>query len=179
MAIRLSSGSRRHTHGGELRPTAARTLESVFNMLAGEAAGKSVLDLFCGVGSYGIHALKHGARLAVLVDRAHESEKRTLRSLAQFHLQDRAVFCREEVAHFLHNSARWPEPFELIFADPPYDLVAPGPVIESIMESGLFAAEGVLVFEHSKRQAPPEVTGLALRKSRVFGETTVSIWDRK
>ena len=179
MAIRLSSGSRRHTHGGDLRPTAARTLESVFNMLAGEVADRRVLDLFCGVGSYGIVALKQGAASAVFVDRSHESEKRTTRALSQFRLGERAAFCREEVAHFLHNSARWAEPFELIFADPPYELVPPGPVIESILESGLFARNGVLVFEHSKRQAPPEFPGLSLRKSRVFGETTVSIWDRQ
>jgi 16S rRNA (guanine966-N2)-methyltransferase len=178
MAIRLSSGSRRHTHGGELRPTAARTLESVFNLLVGEVAEKSVLDLFSGVGSYGILALKHGAASAVFVDRAHEAERRTQRALEQFHLTDRAAFCREEVAHFLHNSARWNAPFDLIFADPPYDLVLPGPILESIMASGLLAANGVVVFEHSKRHAPPELPGLALRKSRVFGETTVSIWDR-
>jgi 16S rRNA G966 N2-methylase RsmD len=70
------------------------------------------------------------------------------------------------------------EPFDLIFADPPYEDFVPLRVIEEILDAGMLAHDGVLVFEHSRRHAPPEIPPLALRKSRVFGETTVSIWDR-
>lgn len=178
MAVRLSSGSHRAARPAEMRPTAARTLESVFDMLAGEIEGRRVLDLYSGVGSYGVLALRRGAAYAVFVDVMREAEKRTQRALEQYHLEDRAIVCREDVVHFLHNSARWSEPFDLVFADPPYQLVTPQRVLESVMDSGLLQSPGVFVFEHSKRSAPPEVAGLSLRKSRVFGETTVSIWDR-
>ncbi len=50
-------------------------------------------------------------------------------------------------------------------------------MIEAILDSRLLATGGILVFEHSKRHAPPEFPELTLRRSRVFGETTVSIWD--
>ena len=70
MAVRLSSGSHRDQHPAELRPTAARTLESVFGMLAGEIEGRRVLDLFAGVGSYGVIALRRGAAMAVFVDKS-------------------------------------------------------------------------------------------------------------
>ena len=179
MAVRLSSGSRRASHTPELRPTAGRTLGSVFSMLDGEIEGRRVLDLFSGVGSYGIMALRRGAELAVFVDNTREAEKRMERSLRQFHLEAQAILFREDVSHFLHATERWEEPFEIIFADPPYNALSPAPVIEAILDSGLLARGGVLIFEHSKRQAPPEFPGLKLRKSRVFGETTVSIWDHQ
>jgi len=179
VAIRLSSGSRRASHPPELRPTAGRTLESVFSMLSGEIEGRRILDLYSGVGSYGIMALRHGAELSVFVDNTREAEKRVERSLRQFHLEERAMLFREDVAHFLHAVERWSEPFDIIFADPPYNMQAPAPVIEAIIDSHLLAHGGVLVFEHSKRQAPPILAGLKLRKSRVFGETTVSIWDHE
>jgi 16S rRNA (guanine(966)-N(2))-methyltransferase RsmD len=162
-----------------MRPTAARTLESVFDILAGEVEGRRVLDLYSGVGSYGVLALRRGADFAVFVDNLREAEKRTLRSLEQYHLLERAQVCREEVAHFLNSSARWPTPFDLVFADPPYGTVTPLRIMEAVLESGLLGTPGVFVFEHSKRQAPPDVAGLVLRKSRIFGETTVSIWDRE
>lgn len=177
MAIRLSSGSRRHEHHGTLRPTAARTLESVFDMLASEVEERRVLDLFSGVGSYGVMALRKGAALAVFVDKSHEAEKRVRRAIEHYHLEEQALVFREEVSHFLHKTERWDVPFDLIFADPPYQEITPGPVIEEILDSGMLASDGVLVFEHSKRQAPPAFSALVLRKSRIFGETTVSIWD--
>jgi 16S rRNA (guanine(966)-N(2))-methyltransferase RsmD len=177
MPVRLSSGSHKNkTH--ELRPTTARTLESVFAMLAEDIAEKRALDLFAGVGSYGVMALRHDAALGVFVDKAHDAEKRITRAVTQYHLEERAMIFREDVSHFLHKTERWAEPFDLIFADPPYALYTPGPVIEEILASGLLAPQGVLIFEHSKHHAPPEFPSLSLRKSRVFGETTVSIWDR-
>lgn len=177
MAVRLSSGSRRASHPPELRPTAGRTLESVFSMLGGEIEGRRVLDLYSGVGSYGIMALRRGAEVAVFVDNTREAEKRVERAVRQYHLEAQALIFREDVAHFLHAPERWAEPFDLVFADPPYNAQAPGPVIEAILDSGMLAHGGILVFEHSKRHAPPEFPGLNLRRSRVFGETTVSIWD--
>lgn len=179
MAVRLSSGSRRASHPPELRPTAARTLESVFNMLSGEIEGRRVLDLYSGVGSYGIMALRRGAEMAVFVDNTREAEKRVERALHQYHLEPQALIFREDVSHFLHASERWTEPFDLVFADPPYHTQSPGPVIVAILVSDLLVRGGILVFEHSKRQAPPEFPHLKLRKSRVFGETTVSIWDHE
>lgn len=177
MAVRLSSGSHRGNHHASLRPTAGRTLESVFNILADEVEGRCVLDLYAGVGSYGIMALRRGAALAVFVDKAHEAERRVQKALEQYHLEEAAMIFREDVSHFLHKTERWGEPFDLVFADPPYEGVTPARVIEEILDSGLLNHGGILIFEHSKRHAPPDFEKLTLRKSRVFGETTVSIWD--
>ena len=47
--------------GKEIRPTADRVKESLFNILSGEIAGASVLDLFCGSGNLGIECLSRGA----------------------------------------------------------------------------------------------------------------------
>jgi len=177
MAVRMSSGLRRGRTHVEMRPTSARTLESVFDILQSEVPEKRVLDLFAGIGSYGVLALKRGADVAVFVDKSREAEKRISRALQQYHLEDRAVVHCEDVHHFLHNAARFSEPFNIVFADPPYEKVVIAEFLENILDSKLLAPQGLIVFEHSKRQAPPDVVGLTLRKSRVFGDTTVSIWD--
>jgi 16S rRNA (guanine966-N2)-methyltransferase len=177
MPVRLSSGSHRRDHHAELRPTAARTLQSVFGMLDGEIENRRVLDLFAGIGSYGVLALRRGAALAVLVDKANDAAKRMSRSIEQYHLEERSQIFREDVFHFLHKTERWEVPFEVVFADPPYAEYAPGRVIEEILDAGMLGQGGVLVFEHSRHQAPPEMPPLVLRRSRIFGETTVSIWD--
>ena len=44
--------------GGDIRPTADRVKESLFNILASEIAGARVLDLFCGSGNLGMEDRK-------------------------------------------------------------------------------------------------------------------------
>lgn len=178
MAVRLSSGSHRRKQHGELRPTAARTLESVFDMLMQEIEGRRVLDLFAGTGSYGVTALRRGADFAVFVDNSREAEKRTGKALEHYHLEEQAKVYREDVTHFLHRAGQAYDPFDIVFADPPYDVVHPAPVVDAILEAGVLTHGGVLVFEHSRRFAPPVCPGLTLRKSRIIGDTTISIWDR-
>lgn len=177
MAVRISAGLRRGKGHIELRPTSARTLESVFDMLRADIPDTRVLDLYAGVGSYGVMALKRGADVAVFVDKSREAEKRMKRALLQYHLEDRSVVHCEDVLHFLHTAGRFTEPFNIIFADPPYEKLNPADLMDQILDSKLLASGGVIVFEHSKRQAPPDIVGLKLRKSRVFGDTTVSILD--
>ena len=43
--------------GKEIRPTADRVKESLFNILAPEISGANVLDLFAGSGSVGLEAM--------------------------------------------------------------------------------------------------------------------------
>jgi 16S rRNA (guanine966-N2)-methyltransferase len=61
------------------RPTADRTKESIFNILAGDIEKKQVLDLFAGTGALGIEALSRGASFAVFVD----NQKSALEAIRQ------------------------------------------------------------------------------------------------
>lgn len=178
MVQRISSRVHRNEKNRGIRPTAARTLESVFSMLHGEIEGRTVLDLFAGTGAFGILALKRQANLAVFADSTRESQRQIKKALAQYHLEERAIVFHEDVFHFLNRVAKDGRTYDIIFADPPYDVYPMTKVIGAIIDARILAPGGVLVFEHSKHEAPPELDGLVLRRSRVFGDTTISIWDR-
>ena len=47
--------------GNEIRPTADRVKESLFNILSEKTFGARVLDLFCGSGNLGIESISRGA----------------------------------------------------------------------------------------------------------------------
>ncbi|MBM3325287.1 MAG: 16S rRNA (guanine(966)-N(2))-methyltransferase RsmD [Calditrichaeota bacterium] len=178
MVEHILSRARERDKPRKLRPTAARTLESVFDMLQGEIEERTVLDLFAGTGAFGILALKRGAKLAVFADSTRESERRINKALAQFRLEERAIVFREDVFHFLSRVSKDGRTYDIIFADPPYDLYTMKKVMEAILDAAVLESGGILVFEHSKREAPPQFEGLTLRRSRVFGDTTISIFDR-
>ena len=57
--MRIISGKHRGLRlaefaGADIRPTADRVKESLFNILSADVAGADVLDLFCGSGNLGI-----------------------------------------------------------------------------------------------------------------------------
>ena len=64
-----------------IRPTADRTKESVFNIIANMLPGSACLDLFCGTGNLGIEALSRGAREVVFVDNSSDSVRLTKKNL--------------------------------------------------------------------------------------------------
>ena len=59
--------------GTEIRPTADRTKEALFNILYTKVTGARVLDLFCGSGSLGIECISRGASEVVFNDARKES----------------------------------------------------------------------------------------------------------
>ena len=54
--------------GDEIRPTADRVKESLFNILRNKVVGRRYLDLFAGTGGIGIEAISRGAAEVVLSD---------------------------------------------------------------------------------------------------------------
>lgn len=59
--------------GKNVRPTADRVKESLFQILSARLVGARVLDLFCGSGALGLESLSRGAAEAVFNDRSKES----------------------------------------------------------------------------------------------------------
>lgn len=106
-----------------LRPSPDRVRETLFNWLQPVIDGARCLDLFSGSGALGLEALSRGAGRAVLVDR----DARVLASLRE---QVRLLEARNAElvqADALGFLAGTPEPFDVVFLDPPYrkDLLVP------------------------------------------------------
>ena len=68
---------------GQIRPTADRVREAIFNILGPEVPGSLVLDLFAGTGALGIEALSRGAKTAVFVENHGTSLQVLRRNLSQ------------------------------------------------------------------------------------------------
>ncbi|MEX1080458.1 MAG: 16S rRNA (guanine(966)-N(2))-methyltransferase RsmD [Halofilum sp. (in: g-proteobacteria)] len=99
-----------------LRPTSDRRRETLFNWLSGDLEGARCLDLFAGSGALGFEAASRGAAEVVLVEASREVAAALAangRGLAAEHL--RVVHAR--AARYL---TRDPEPFDLVFIDPPF-----------------------------------------------------------
>jgi len=163
--------------GRELRPTADRVKEALFNILPHDLSGQRVLDLFAGTGNLSLEALSRGAEEAVLVDISRDAAQvieenlRALKFAAKSHVLTAPVF------KSMRMLAREKERFDLIFIDPPYDKELVGETLKTIAAEGLLAESGVAVAEHSVREKVQERYGaLLLSDQRRYGDTILSFY---
>lgn len=133
----------------KLRPTPDSMRERAFAVLGPAVAEMAVLDLFAGTGAVGIEALSRGAARAVFVD-SHTSAVRLIRdnlkSLEAPADRTRVVNCPAIKA--VRALARTGETFDLVWADPPFEIWTDGlDALFAAVEGSLVAEEGVLCLE--------------------------------
>ena len=146
-AIRIIAGRWRGTRiavaaRAELRPTADRVRETLFNWLAPELAGARCLDLFAGTGALGFEALSRGAASCCLVERDALliESMQGLKARLGAHQAD---LQQADVLSWLRHAAT---PYDIVFLDPPFhaDLV---PAVLSRLALGWLAPRALLYVE--------------------------------
>ncbi|MFM7270085.1 MAG: 16S rRNA (guanine(966)-N(2))-methyltransferase RsmD [Actinomycetes bacterium] len=164
--------------GTRTRPTADRVKESVFAALGARVVDAVVLDLYAGSGALGIEALSRGAARAVAVDRdaAAQAAIRTNRDRAR--LGDRLTLRARTVAAYLAEVAA-DGPFDLVFADPPYD--TPDAVVAAHLEAlgapGVLAPGAAVVLERPGGREPDLGSGWLAAWTRSYGDTLIVLCE--
>ncbi len=130
------------------RPTTDFAKENIFNVLQGylDLEDLRALDLFSGTGSISLELLSRGCSQVVSVelDRDHH---RFIADCAKKLGDSRLLPLRADVFRFM-KSCR--QPFDLVFADPPYALPELPSLPDLVFQHELIAQGGLFVFEHGK-----------------------------
>jgi 16S rRNA (guanine(966)-N(2))-methyltransferase RsmD len=132
------------------RPTTDFAREGLFNMLGHmvEMSGLQVLDLFAGTGAFGLECLSRGAETVLAIDQQPLHVKFIQQNFDLFELENGEAM-RVDVFSYL---AKPDGVFDLVFADPPYDLKQLRNLPEVILKSGVLNDQGLLILEHGKDQ---------------------------
>lgn len=155
--------------GDVTRPTADRVREALFSIL-GDISGLRVLDLYAGSGALGIEALSRGAAAAVFVDSSRAAVTAIRRNLSELGLE--APVQRREALAYLAAAADG-DPYDLVFADPPYDsALRLGPDLAERLPP-ILSEDAVIVTESNKR-SPLELPFPLLRE-RSYGDTRIAV----
>jgi 16S rRNA (guanine966-N2)-methyltransferase len=172
--MRVIAGSHRGRRiaapkGDETRPTSDRVRENAFNLI-GPVDDADVLDLFAGSGALGIEALSRGASTATFVEKDPHACKVIKANLDA--LDFRGTVLQQDAVRALTSERRT---YDLILCDPPYgyDSAKVTPHLARLLNE-----DGVLVYESSGREAPPEIPGLEQRTSRKYGSARLTLFDK-
>ncbi|MHA7969937.1 16S rRNA (guanine(966)-N(2))-methyltransferase RsmD [Rhizobium sp. CAU 1783] len=164
-----------------IRPTTDRTRESLFNILAhahpGVLDGTRIIDLFAGTGAVGIEALSRGCKSALFVENSVEGRSLLWENIDALGLHGRARILRRDATQL--GPASNIEPFDLVFADPPY---AKGLGEKALLAAHLggWLAPGAIAVLEERADVLVEVDPVfAFIEERSFGDTKMYFFSYK
>lgn len=124
-----------------------------------------VVDLFAGSGALGLEALSRGASSVTFVERGRGALRILRSNIELLDVSDRCTVADDDAIRFLRSIE---EPFDLAFADPPYDTGDAGHLVQAF-QAEPFAKE--LWLEHRWREQPPLPDGARTRR---YGDTALT-----
>lgn len=172
-----------------VRPTTERTREAIFSSVAAYVPGARVLDLFAGAGGLGLEAWSRGAVSVTAVEKVSKHWKNLQQNFQSLEAGSPGGLAfpqgsekvelgswetvRADVYDFLKRPVG---PFDLIFADPPYEEVDVPKLLDVIGDA--LAPDGLLVFEMQKRDSYTLPSGWVLLKEKKYSSTKVIFLER-
>jgi 16S rRNA (guanine966-N2)-methyltransferase len=159
--------------GREIRPTADRLRESVFNILVhaydNPIEDARVLDLFAGTGALGIEAVSRGAKFALFVDNGAEARALLRNNVETLGLGGTTKVYRRDATDL--GPAHPVEPFSLVFLDPPYGKGLADKALASLRDGGWLTPGALLVVEEAKAAAFTAPAGFEELERRAYDDT--------
>ena len=157
--------------GDATRPTADRTREALFSMLAsrlGSFDGLRVADLFAGTGALGLEALSRGAAHCTFVEQDRQALDVLRANIAKLGAPGEV---RAQAVASLGPST---QPFDLLLFDPPYGSGGAGALVERLTRLG-WAAPGAWASIETSRDEMIAAGGWTVDATRVHGKAKLTL----
>jgi 16S rRNA (guanine966-N2)-methyltransferase len=151
--MRIVSGylrGRKFSPSGHLpvRPTTDFAKESLFNILNNhiDFHQMKALDLFAGTGNISFELISRGCISVTSIDTNFKCTDFIKKTAEAFNIENLQVI-KTNVFNFLKFAYT---PYDIIFADPPYDMEHIDSIPDLVFEKNLVAENGFLIIEHSR-----------------------------
>lgn len=157
------------------RPTTDFARESLFNILNNRLDWEETeaLDLFSGTGSVAIELVSRGCSQVVSVESSAKNHA-FIQKLKEKLDANELLTIKADVFSFIKTCK---QSFDLIFADPPYDLKDLDAIPTKILDLDILKPDGIFILEHSKKNT---FTNHPLfTEERKYGNVHFSFFEKK
>lgn len=154
------------------RPLKDLAKESVFNLIKHsnilkiKLENSIILDLFAGVGSFGLEALSREAKEVTFVDNYSVSLKILRKNIDNFHLNERCTIIEKNIFENLEFNFL-EKKFDLIFLDPPFKEKNISNLIFKIYKSNILKKNSIIIIHRNSKNEdvlPSEFKVLEVKK---------------
>ncbi|MCX2483019.1 RsmD family RNA methyltransferase [Pedobacter sp. MR2016-24] len=156
-----------------VRPTTDMAKEALFNILYNtyDFDSCNVLDLFCGTGNISIEFASRGIQHVTSVDK-HSGCIYWIKSVIERYDLKEIELQKADVFKFLEGHTK---SYQIIFADPPYDLLTIPQIPQLVAKNKLLTENGLLVVEHPSLLKLKDQPGYV--ETRRYGNSSFSFFN--
>lgn len=164
----------------DIRPTADRVKESVFNILGNYFWDCKVLDIFAGSGNLGLESWSRGAAEVHFVEISPQSLALLNKNIQKAKVQDYVKVYRTDALRSIAYFANQEIKYDYIFADPPYNKGFVERLLLEIDKTDVLTNDGIIIVEHSTQELidVTRLNKLSLVRKERYGDTAVSFFKK-
>ena len=160
------------------RPLKDLTKESIFNIIIHSnkldlALEKSnVLDLFSGVGSFGLECLSRGSKNVTFVENYNNVLPILKKNILNLGYQDNVLVVEKNILNQL-NFKNFNCKFDIIFMDPPYKEKGLAKVIIDIIDAKIIKDNGIVIIHRHKKEEDELPKEFQIIEKKTYGISKV------
>jgi 16S rRNA (guanine966-N2)-methyltransferase len=159
------------------RPLKDLTKESIFNILKHsnkfnvEIKNSVVLDLFAGVGSFGIECLSNDAKYVTFVENYNGVLPILKKNLSNLKLDKKYEIIEQNIFSGLKLAK---SNYDIIFLDPPYKDKNISELIDKIFEINLLSKSGIIITHRNKNVKEKYSKNFRILEEKTYGISKIS-----
>ncbi len=159
------------------RPLKDSVRENIFNVLKHsnrtkiEIENSNVLDLYCGIGSFGIECLSRGAAKVTFVDKDLDASSILRENLSKLSILNKSKILLSKIEDVLIKDLK--EKFNIFFLDPPFIDLNYLDSIKIIKEKKIFCKNHVVIVHREKDSKDILKDFLEIIETRQYGRSKI------
>ncbi len=156
------------------RPLKDLTKESIFNIIQHSnkfnlnLEASNVLDLFSGVGSFGLEALSRNANFITFVENYKNVIKVLKKNIKNLDLDNKCKIIEKDILNDF-NSLKFEQKFDLIFIDPPFKEKKIKSLLIKIFNSKILQSNGVLIIHRNSKEIDNFPDEMNILEQKTYG----------
>ena len=165
------------------RPLKDLTKESIFNIIEhsnlfeSKVKGSNMLDLFSGVGSFGLECLSRGASSVVFVENYNKVLPILKKNIDNLSFNGNSKIL--EINLFDESSLNHlKKKFDIIFIDPPYKEKKLPNLVEKLIDLNLLEKEGVFIIHRHNKEEDIFPNNFKILKEKSYGISKIIFGTR-
>ena len=156
------------------RPLKDMTKESIFNIILHsnkfniDIKNSNVLDLFSGVGSFGLECLSRGSSFLTFIENYKEVLPILKKNIYNLNYQNNYSVIEKNIFDEL-NFETLNKKYDIIFVDPPYKEKKLPLLFKKIIESNILNQDGVIIIHRHKKEEDEFPNNFNIIEKKTYG----------
>ena len=160
------------------RPLKDIVRESIFNILKHSDLLKlelekcNILDLFSGVGSFGLEAISRGAKKVVFFENYKPAVNLLSKNIDILSFKNKTEICNKNI-YAVNCFKDLKNKFNIVFLDPPFKEKNINLILENLSNSKLFNSETLIIIHRHKKTLDSLDKILKIKKEKIYGSSKI------